>query len=38
MLLAPYLFFASIEAKGDVKVLMLGRDTAMASTLINPVV
>ncbi len=29
MVLAPYLFFASIEANGDVKVLMLGRDRAL---------
>jgi len=29
MVLAPYLFFASIEANGDVKVLMLGRSRAI---------
>jgi hypothetical protein len=29
MVLAPYLFFASIEANGDVKVLMLGRSGAI---------
>jgi len=29
MVLAPYLFFASIGAKGDVKLLMLGRDGAI---------
>ena len=29
MVLAPYLFIASIEANGDVKVLMLGRARAV---------
>jgi len=30
MVLAPYLFFASLKANGDVKVLLLGKDRATA--------